>query len=143
MENNIKTPKWFWGLVIFFLLWNIMGVASFFQHTFISQEALDALPKAERELYGSYPLWTVIAFAIATFFGLAGSIGLLLKKKWAKQAFIVSLVGIIPQIIHNIFFTNAREVYGSASDVMPILVVLLGLFLIWFSIYGIKRGWLK
>ena len=49
MENNkIKLPIWFWLITIFFILWNIMGVISFFAHTFISQEALDQLPANEK-----------------------------------------------------------------------------------------------
>jgi len=57
-----------------------MGVGSFFQHTFITDEALQALPVAERDLYNSYPLWTKIAFAIAVFGGAIGSLGLVMKK---------------------------------------------------------------
>ena len=35
MENGkIKIPIWFWVVTIFYLLWNIMGVLSFFVHTF-------------------------------------------------------------------------------------------------------------
>lgn len=145
MENaKIKIPVWFWVIAIFFLLWNIMGVFSFYAHTFISEEALAALPANERELYGDYPIWTTIVFAIAVFFGLFGSIGLLLKKKWSKIAFIISLCAIIPQMIHNVFFTKSMDVYGPAQTaIMPILVVVFGFLLVWFSHYSIKSKWLK
>ncbi|MBT3210133.1 MAG: hypothetical protein HN704_07360 [Bacteroidetes bacterium] len=143
MGNNEKIPKWFWTLTIISLLWNIMGVGSFFMHTFISAEALEALPVAERELYESYPLWTEIVFAIAVFGGLLGAIGLVLKKKWSKLAFIISLLAIIPQMTHNMFATESLEVYGPQASVMPILVVILGAVLVWFSIFGIKKNWLK
>jgi hypothetical protein len=57
MENeNIKTPKWFWAVSIFFILWNLMGVFSFYAPTFISNEAIAKLPTNEREVYGHYPL---------------------------------------------------------------------------------------
>jgi hypothetical protein len=138
-----SAPKWYWIPAIFFLLWNLMGVASFYMHTFISDEAMQALPAAEQDLYNSYPLWTKIAFAIAVFAGLAGAIGLVLKKKWARSAFIISLLAIIPQMTHNLFFTNAREVYGPGTEVMPVLVVVFGIFLVWFSSYGIKKNWLR
>jgi hypothetical protein len=145
MENEkIKIPKWFWVVAIFFLLWNIMGVLSFFAHTFISEEALAALPDNEKELYGDYPIWTTIVFAIAVFFGLFGSLGLLLKKRWSKIAFIISLCAIIPQMIHNVFFTKSMDVYGPVqAATMPIMVVVSGFFLIWFSKYAINQNWLK
>lgn len=145
MENDkIKIPVWFWIVSVLFLLWNLMGVASFFMHSFISQEALDTLSVAERDLYNSYPLWTKIVFAIAVFFGFAGSLGLVLKKKWSKMAFIISLIAIVPQMIHNVFVTKSIEVYGTAQAItMPILVVVIGFFLVWFSNYSINKNWLK
>jgi len=143
MENQETTlPKWYWALVVFFLLWNLMGVGSFFQHTFITDEDLAALPGAEQDLYNSYPIWTTVVFAVAVLGGTIGSIGLLMKKKWAKTAFIASLAAIIPQMIHNLFFTKAREIYGPGTEIMPILVIVFGILLVWFSDFGIKKNWL-
>ena len=142
--EKTKIPIWFWVVSIFFLLWNIMGVFSFLAHTLISNVALAELPSAERELYGEYPLWTTIVFAIAVIAGMIGAIGLVLKKKWAKMAFVISLLAIIPQMIHNVFFTKAIEVYGTVKAVtMPALVVIFGIFLVWFSMLAIKKHWLK
>ena len=143
-HEKTKIPLWFWVVSIFFLLWNIMGVFSFLAHTFISNEALAALPSNERELYGEYPLWTTIVFAIAVIAGMIGAIGLVLKKKWSKMAFVISLLAIIPQMIHNVFFTKSIEVYGTVEAVtMPALVVIFGLFLLWFSTSAIKKHWLN
>ncbi|WP_298475252.1 hypothetical protein [uncultured Maribacter sp.] len=138
------TPLWFWVVSIFFLLWNIMGVFSFFAHTFISDSALAQLSSAEMKLYNEYPLWITFIFAIAVCAGIVGSMGLVLKKKWSKTAFIISLLAIIPQMIHNVFFTTSIEVYGYVEAVtMPVLVVAFGLFLLWFSKLGIKKNWLQ
>jgi hypothetical protein len=41
------------------------------------------------------------------------------------------------------FFTKAKEVYGAGTEVMPTLVIVCGVFLLWFSTFGIKKGWLK
>ena len=143
-QKKPKIPMWFWIVSIFLLLWNIMGVFSFLAHTFISNEALAELPSNERELYSEYPLWTTIVFAIAVIAGLIGTIGLVLKKKWSKMAFIISLLAIIPQMIHNVFFTKSIEVYGAVeAATMPALVVIFGLFLVWFSMLGIRKQWLK
>ncbi len=144
IHEKSKIPTWFWVVAVFFLLWNIMGVFSFLAHTFISNEALAELSSNERELYSDYPLWTTIVFAIAVSFGMIGAIGLILRKKWSKVAFIISLFAIIPQMIHTIFYTKSIEVYGTVEAVtMPALVVVFGLFLVWFSMLGIKKHWLK
>jgi len=139
-----KIPKWFWVLAVIFLLWNLMGVLSFFGHTFITEEALAKLPENESALYDEYSNWITILFAIATFSGLLGSIGLILKRRWAKTFFNISFLAIIPQMIHNVFYTKSIEVYGTVQAVtMPILVVIIGAFLIWFSKYSITKNWLK
>ncbi|HHB52697.1 MAG TPA: hypothetical protein ENK75_06655 [Saprospiraceae bacterium] len=141
---QIKIPKWFWVLAVISLLWNIMGILSFFVHTFITDEALAKLPDNERALYSEYTICTTIIFAIATFGGLIGSLGLILKRKWAKIFFIISFLAIVQQMIHNVFFTKSIDVYGLAqATTMPVLVVLFGAFLIWFSNYSIKKNWLK
>ena len=144
MEKQKTTvPKWFWAIAVFFLLWNLMGVSSFIQQVLMSDEAMAALPEAEQDLYNSYPLWTIIAFAIAVFQGTLGSIGLLMRKSWAIFAFIFSLFAIIPQMGYSLFYTNAREVYGPGTEVMPVMVIIIGAFLVWFSVFAIKKSWLK
>ncbi len=144
MENqSVKVPKWFWVVAIISLLWNLMGVTTFFQYLFMSDEALSALSVAEQDLFNSYPIWIEIAFAIAVFGGTIGSIGLLIRKKWAKPAFVVSLIGIIPQMTHNLFMTNAWEVQGPGSAVMPVLVVIIGVFLFWFTAFAGRKNWLQ
>lgn len=144
MKNNkINIPVWFWIISVLSLLWNAMGVISFFSHTFISAEALANLPLAERELYGDYPLWTTVVFAIAVFSGFVGSLGLVFKKKWSKPTFIISLCAIIPQMAHNLFFTKSMEVYGPGqAATMPIMVVLFGVFLVWYSNKAVQKKWL-
>ena len=145
MENiKTKIPVSFWVISIFFLLWNIMGVVSFFAHTFISSEDIAKLPANEQALYGDYPMWTTLVFGVAVFGGLAGAIGLVLKKKWSKSAFIISLAAIIPQMAHNVFFTKSVEVYGMGQAVtMPIMVVVFGIILVWYSNLAIKNNWIK
>ena len=143
-HEKTKTPMWFWILSTFFLLWNVLGLFSFLAHTFITDEALATLPANERELYGEYPLWTTIVFAIAVVGGMIGSVGLVFRRKWSQTAFVISLLAIIPQMIQNVFFTTAIEVYGTVEAVtMPVLVVFSGLFLVWFSMLGNRKKWLN
>ncbi len=142
--SKTKAPNWYLVVAVILLLWNLMGLLSFFAHVFITDEVLASLPEQERQLYDEYPLWTNLIFAIAVFTGFAGAIGLMVKKKWARLAFILSLCAIVPQMIHNLFFTKSMEVYGTAEAVsMPIIVVVFGILSIWFTNYSIKKNWLN
>lgn len=135
-------PKWFWVAAIILLVWSLLGVASFFQNILVSQEAIAALPEAERELYANYPLWTKIAYALAVFGGTLGCIGLLVRKKWVKPLLIISLTAVIIQMYHSLFIAGAMGVYGPGALVMPVMVIIISTFLVWMANYGIKKGWI-
>ena len=139
MTHHTKIPVWFWVVTIIALLWNLMGVFSFFAHVFISDAALQALPTEEQAIYASYPMWTQVVFGLATFGGLFGCIALLLKKQIAGRFFLISLVAILIQMSHSMFFTDSIEYYGPQSVFMPILVIVIGIVLLWFSRFCTKK----
>src|SRR5690606_8872459 len=101
------------------------------------------LPEAEQTLYADLPAWVTAAFAIAVFGGTFGAIGLLLRKKWARIVFLISLIGIIIQMSHNFFISNNMEVYGPGALIMPIMVLVIGVYLIMFSKAAIAKGWIS
>jgi hypothetical protein len=138
-----KPPTWFWIVAVIALLWNLMGVGSYLMDAYISIEQLEAMSQEMRELYEGRPAWATACFAIAVFGGTLASIALLLRKKWAKPVFIVSLLTATAQFIHWLFMTNSVEVYGTEAYIMPILVVIFGIYEIFLTQQGITRDWLK
>ena len=144
MNNTSKEspPKKFWIISIVALIWNLFGVLAYLGDVTLSAEALTALPSAEQALYANTPTWATSAYAIAVFGGLLGCIGLPVRKKWAAPLFAISLVGLVVQIIHGLFLTNAMEVYGRAALIMPVVILVVGGFLVWFSRDSIAKGWL-
>lgn len=142
-NSTLKPPTWFWVVSVIALLWNLMGVFSYLTQAYTSIEQLEAMSQAERALFEGQPAWVTGAFAIAVFGGTLASIALLLRKKWAKSVFILSFIAAIAQFIHWLFMTNSMEVYGVQVYVMPILVVILGIYEIFFAKQGIQKGWLQ
>lgn len=139
----VKAPSWFKVVSIFLFIWNILGLLSFFTHVFITDEMIATYSEAEQNLYTEYPLWTNIVFAVATITGFLGALLLLIKKKIAKTLFLISLLAIIPQMIHNLFFTSSIEVYGAIEAfLMPLIVIVLGILSIYISHVGNKKDWL-
>ncbi|MEQ8470052.1 MAG: hypothetical protein RIC35_02650 [Marinoscillum sp.] len=141
--EKVKAPTWFTVVAIIMVIWNLMGVSAFVMDAMMTEEAIAALPEAERELYGKFPLWTKIAYFIAVFGGALGAIGLALKKKWAQTVLIVSLIGVVVQMFHSLFIAGSMEVYGPGALAMPIMVVLFSFFQVWMANHGIKKGWLN
>ena len=138
----MNTPTWFKALAVLTLLWNLLGCLAFFSDLRLSPEDLATLPEPQQALYAARSAWAVAATAIAVFGGALGSVGLLLGKKWALPAFVLSLLGILVQDFGLFVLANGASLAGPAAVVMQAVVLAVGIGLALLSRKGIARGWL-
>ena len=138
--TQTKPTTAFWVVAVIAVLWNLVGVSSFIAQATMNSDALAALPEAERVIFENMPVWAYIAFAIAVFGGLGGSIALAVRKSIATTLFSTSLVGVIVQMIYNFVIANTMKVYGTSSIVLPIVVLIIAIFLVWYSNATKKKG---
>ncbi len=142
--TNAKVPTWFWVVAALALAWNLLGVMAYFAQVTITDEALAALPQAERALFEATPAWVTGAFALAVFGGALGCVALLLRKAWAAPLFTISLVGVLAQMAHNVLVAKSYEVYGPGPGLMmPMMVLIIAILLLWLALSGKKKGWLS
>lgn len=144
MENSSTKPNvWFWIISIVGLIWNGMGAMNYLAQTSMSDEYKAEFSADQLAIIEASPAWVTGAFALAVWGGVLGCIALLLRKKWAKPVLLVSLVGIIGQMIYSMFMTNGIEAFGTVQGiVIPVLVILIGIGLYLFAKSGIRKGWL-
>src|SRR3546814_18207171 len=77
MESKaMKVPASVWIVGALALLWNLVGVAAFVMQVAMPAEALGAMPAEQRAIYAATPAWLYVFYGLATFGGVAGSIGL-------------------------------------------------------------------
>nr|WP_299033744.1 hypothetical protein [uncultured Tenacibaculum sp.] len=143
MTNSNKPTTLFWIIGVAALVWNGLGVMQYLGMAYMTDEIKAALPEAERALYENVPTWVTAAFAIAVFGGLIGSAFLLMRKKLARPMFLISLIAIVVQMSYSLFMSRAAEVYGPGSVIMPIMVIVIGVFLLMYSKKTIAKGWLS
>lgn len=144
MTNSLNKPGTsFWIIGIVALIWNLMGVYAYLAQAYMTADELAALPTEQQELYTNVPAWVTAAFALAVFGGALGCILLLLRKKLATFVFIISFVSILAQMTYNLFMSKAADVYGPGSYLMPLMVVIIGAFLVWYSKKMETQGILK
>lgn len=143
MTSTTKPATWFWIVSALALVWNLMGVMAYIMQVTMTPEALQALPENERTLMESVPTWATGAFAIAVWGSTLGSILLLMRKKIATPVLIFSFAGILVQMYYNLFMSKSMEVYGPGGLAMPIMVLIFGAFLIWFSRKATSHGWIN
>ena len=139
MNTTTKPPMWFLVVAGLALVWNLMGVAAYLNQMTMD---LSALPEAQRLFYQTIPAWATAAFAIAVFAGVAGSIGLLLKKRWAIPVLVVSFVGAVVQMTHSLLLGNGLEVFGTSALILPLITLAIGLALIGFAMLSKNRAWI-
>lgn len=143
MTTPTKPATSFWVISIVLLIWNLLGVMAYIMHVTMTPETLQALPEDQRALYTDTPVWATAAFAIAVWFSALGSVLLLLRKKLATPVFMLAFAGIVVQMIHSLFISNSIEVYGPGGMVMPVMVIIIGAYLIWYSRNATAKGWLN
>jgi hypothetical protein len=143
MTTTTKPATWFWVVSVIALVWNLIGAMAYIAQVTMSPEALQALPENERTLMESIPTWATGAFAVAVWGGVLGCILLVLRKKLATPVLILSFIGVLVQMYHSFFISNSIEVYGPGGMAMPIMVLMIGAFLIWFSRNAAAKGWMK
>ena len=143
-KSTVKPPVWFWIVSILALIWNLMGVMAYLGQAYMTEEMMAEYPAEELALIEMTPAWATAAFAIAVWGGLLGCLALLLRKKWAKTMLTLSLIGILVQMSHSFFMTNAIEVYGQVQGIVtPLIVMIIGIALVKFAGIAEKRNWIS
>ncbi len=141
--TTVKPPTAFWIVASVALLWNLLGAMAYIGTVTMTPETLAALPADQQAIVTSTPAWATAAFATAVWGGALGCLLLLLRKKWATIVLIISFIGIVVQMIHAFGIANSIEVYGPGGMIMPIMVLIIGAWLIWYSKGAEKKGWIS
>ncbi len=92
---------------------------------------------AVREIY---PAWSIAAYAIAVWGGLLAAVLLLLRKKRAFPFFILSLIAAIISFSWGMTNAQAKAAAGSTGWVMPLIVVVIGSFEVWWTKRQVSGG---
>lgn len=133
MKTTTKPGTAFWIISVVALIWNLMGVIAYLAQAFMTDEMKALLPETEKEMYENKPAWATAAFAIAVFAGLIGAIGLLMRKGWTTTLFLISLLGILGHQVYIFFISGAINGANPSQMIMPLLVTVIGFFLVWYS----------
>ncbi len=133
-------PRSFWMISGLLLIWQLIGCAAYLNEMTLDMSEVE--PEL-RAIYDAVPMWAASAFAIAVWAGLLAAIALLLRRKVAVILYIVSFIAIVVQNIHWFFLSGTFEVLGYQFAIMPAVVLLIGIFAIWYSNRAAAKGWLR
>jgi len=145
MEETARkaVPGWYWAVAILPLAWEALGCLAYLMQVTMRSADLAKLPEAQRDIWLAMPAWVTTAYAIAVWVGLGGAAGLLLRQRWARAAFAVSLAAMIVQFGWTFLATPILSTIGTSAAAFPALIALTGAFLLWFADRAARRGWLR
>jgi hypothetical protein len=134
-----NAPAWFRIVALIAILWNLFGVFMYLHSVGVFGDPMADLDAAQRAAAQSIPPLVTGAFAIGTLAGLVGSVGLLLRKRWAWPVLLVSLVALVVLEGWIVFLSGHREAFGLG---VPITVTLGAILLAWLAKHARDKGWL-
>lgn len=137
------SPRWFRPVAIAALVWNLLGCAAYLADVKVSPERLSSMTAAQQALYAARPSWAVAAAATAVWFGAAGCLGLILRRKWSTWLLILSLAGVVVQDLWLFVLSGAAREAGAVAFVMQGLVLVVSIGLVLLARRASAEGWLS
>lgn len=144
MTTTTKPNAAYWIIAVIALLWNGWGVMSYLSSVYPTEESRALYSAEQLALLDSTPAWLTGVFATAVFSGLLGCLCLLIRKKWAVLFFGISLITVLIQMLYNWLATDAIEIWGTVMGVvLPMVVIVVAIFLYFYSKGAAQKGWLR
>jgi hypothetical protein len=144
MTTNNKPNIWFWIIAVVAFVWNAMGVMRYLMQAYNTESFRAEYTEIQLAAIDGNPAWLTGVFATAVFSGLLGCILLLIRKKLAVVLFGLSLLAVLVQMIYLWLATDVIEVFGKVDGVvMPLMVIVIAIFLYFYSKGATQKGWLK
>ncbi len=143
--QSTKAPWHLWVVGGIAGLWNCDGAMDFTLTQVGHTAYLSALTPRQLAYLNSFPVWVVVAWGIATWGGVVGSLLLLCRRSLAVCVFLVSLIGVVLTDLHNYVLSNGREIIGGgAGAVVFAAVIFVIAVLLWVYARVLrKRGVLR
>lgn len=136
-----KAPWHFWLITALALLWNGYGGYDYLM-TQTQNPGYLAMYTPEQKAYlqglsvGEQATW-----GLGVWSSVVGSILMVLRRRWAVHAFLLSLVGIAGMLLYSyVLNAEAAKVMGSQGPIFSAVITVIGLFLAWYSRAMAKKG---
>jgi hypothetical protein len=139
-EARSKTPIHLWIVGVLALLWNLMGAFDYLAAKLQLDFYMSKFTEQQLEYFYGFPKLITAFWAFAVWGAVVGSIGLLLRKKWAVWAFAVACTGMVFTTIYNYGMTNGAKIMGSTGVIFSVVIWVIALFLLYYSWSQAKKG---
>ena len=141
----VKTPWHIWLIGVIAVLFNSIGVFDFVMSMAQGAEyqARAGMTPDQIAHYQEMPGWMTIVWAVGVFGAFLASILLLLRRKLALPAFLLSLVAFLISLLYTYVLTDGGAVMGQQMAITSAVIAGLLVFFSWYSRFMEVRGVLR
>ena len=141
----MKTPIHLWIVGILSLLWNAGGAFDYVMSKTKNAGYMSQLSAEQMAFLENLPTWFTASWAIGVWFSIIGSILLLLRSRFAVQAFALSLIGLIISSIYTYGLAEQRtfEAGGMAAVIFSIIIPVVLILLLIYARAMTRKGVLR
>jgi hypothetical protein len=143
LDSKPSTAYWITGGLL--AVWNLAGLYQYFLHSTSTAEQLEdaGYSLQQVDFFLNTPAWAHSGYAIAVNAGVLGVLFLLLRKSWAIPLFYISLAGALVQDLDAFVIRNAIEVSGMGAVALPLIIIAVCAFEIFYARKARAKGWLS
>lgn len=130
--ESVLNPNWhIWVVGIATLLWNSMGAFDFTMTQMGNTHYLEQFTKEQLAYFSSFPIWVVIAWGLAVYTSVIGSVLILFKSTWAAPILGISFGSMCITAVHNFLLadTKLNEIAGNEAIYFSIAIFVVALLL--------------
>lgn len=142
-SNILPTPVHLWIVGILALLWNLVGAFDFTATQLNLEFYLEGFSDEQLLYFFSFPLWIVIAWGLAVWMAVFGSVALLMRSRDAVGLFWVSLIAMAVTSFYNFVLSEGLEIMGTGGAIFSAIIALIAILLVVYSHAMRRRGVLQ
>lgn len=141
----LKTPWHLWVMGGVALLWNSIGAYDYVMTMYGGMDHLRQAGMTDAFVaeFQRMPVWMSVAWPLAVWSAVAGSVLILARSRWAFTAFSVSLVAYLANLAHNYGMSELGALGGTAGQIIAATILVSLIVLAWYSRMMAKRGVLR
>lgn len=138
-----SVPTHLWVVGGLSLLWNAFGAVDYVMNQFGVEAYLAQMTEAQRAYFENFPAWATAGWAFGVWGSLAGSVGLLLRRRWAVVAFGLSVAGMAVSSVYSWVLSDGASLMGTVAMGMSVLIWGIALALLIYTrtqaVHGVLR----
>lgn len=136
-----RVPWYFWAIGVVALLWNGVGALDYVMTQTRNETYLAEFTPEQIAYFLGFPAWAIGAWAVGVWGGVIGALLLLLRRRLAVPAFLVSLIALIVTSIYNFALTDGLAIMGGPTAlVITVVIFVTTIALLLYARAMEKRG---